>query len=164
MSETKQASADQEDKKKFSLDMNTVFFGIVAVAFAFMVVGTFFPAHQKYVNQPAQMKVIKPHTVSGNLTFTDFECKESDKVTVKYIQDDTVAAIGQAVYQDAWSYTLPVVALDNGSVFVHCENAAGKEALVQTEISADTGDLTLTPVPLLPDKVGKQHSLLQKRL
>ena len=83
---------------------------------------------------------------------------------MKYIQDDTVAAIGQAVYQDAWSYTLPVVALDNGSVFAHCENAAGKEALVQTEIFADTEDLTLTPVPLYQIRWGKPHSPLQRRL
>ena len=149
------ANEDPLKKKKFSLDMNTVFFGIVAVAFLFMAVGTFFPAHQKYVNKPVQMKVIKPHRLSGNLTFTDFECKESDRVTVKYITDDTVASIGQAVYQDAWTYTLPVVSLDEGSVFAHCENANGKEALVQMAVSEDIGDLTLTPVPLLPDKVGQ---------
>ena len=101
-----QGTEDKDNDKKFSLDMNTVFFGIVAIAFLFMAVGTFFPAHQKYLNQPVQMKVIKPHRLSGTLTFTDFECKESDKVTVKYIKDDTVAAIGQAVYQGAWNYTL----------------------------------------------------------
>lgn len=155
MSDAKQEPTGEKGKKKFSLDMNTVFFGIVAVAFAFMVVGTFFPAHQKYLNQPAQIKVVKPHTVSGNLTFTDFECKETDQVQVVYIQDDKVISKGQASFQGAWSYTLSVVSLDNGSVLAHCENAAGKEALVQTDISPDTGDLTLTPVPLLPDKVGQ---------
>ena len=50
---------------------------------------------------------------------------------------------------------LPVVSLDEGLVLAHCENPNGKEALIQTKISADIGDLTLIPVPLLPDKVGQ---------
>ena len=143
------------EKKKFSLDMNTVFFGIVAIAFLFMAVGTFFPAHHNYLNQPVKSKVSKQNMLSGALNFTDFDCEESDKVQVVYIQDDKVMSKGQAAYQDSWNYTLPVVSLDEGSVLAHCENAAGKEALVQTQVSAEIRDLTLEPVPLLPDKVGQ---------
>lgn len=143
------------EKKKLSLDMNTVFFGIVAIAFLFMAVGTFFPAHQKYLDKSFKGKVITEHTLSGTLTFTDFECQESDKVQVVYIQEDKVMSVGQAVFEDAWSYTLPVVSLDEGSVLAHCENANGREALAQTKVSADIGDLSLASVPLLPDKVGQ---------
>ena len=110
------------------------------------------------------MKVIKPHRLSGNLTFTDFECKESDNVTVKYITDDTVAAIGQTVYQDAWSYTLPVVSLDEGLVLAHCENANGKEALIQTKVSADIGDLTLAACTSYRTKWVRRHSPPRKPL
>jgi spore maturation protein SpmA len=66
-----------------------------------------------------------------------------------------VKSTGQAAYQGAWNYTLPIVSTESGSVLAHCKNAAGKEAMVQTKVSADTNDLTLTPVPLLPDKVGQ---------
>ncbi len=163
MSEDKQEGVEQKDstndtaseKKGFSLDMNTVFFAIVAVAFVFMAVGTFFPAHQKYLNQPVKGKELNEYTMSGALNFTDFECTENDTVQVVYIQDDSVRSNGQATYKDGWTYTLPVSSLDGGSILAHCENANGKEALVQTNVSADTNDLTLVPVPLLPDKVGQ---------
>lgn len=165
MSEDKQEGVENPDstentdtaseKKGFSLDMNTVFFAIVAVAFVFMAVGTFFPAHQQYLNQPVKGKVLNEYTISGALNFTDFECTENDTVQVVYIQDDSVRSNGQATYKDGWSYTLPVSSLDVGEVLAHCENDNGKEALIQTDMSADTSDLTLVPVPLLPDKVGQ---------
>ena len=122
-----QGTKDNGNDKKFSLDMNTVFFGIVAIAFLFMAVGTFFPAHGKYLDKSFKGKVIYSSTVSGTLTFTDFECKQSDKVQVVYIKDDRVMSQGEASYQGAWSYTLPVVSLNEGLVLAHCENANGKE-------------------------------------
>ena len=54
-------------KKGFSLDMNTVFFAIVAVAFAFMALGTFFPAHQRLLNNPTAKKYCNGECIWRNV-------------------------------------------------------------------------------------------------
>ena len=151
-SETDVETSASEERKGFSLDMNTVFFAIVAVAFGFMALGTFFPAHQRLLANPTA-KIITSESVSGALSFTDFECGPDSDVTVLLVESGQVLAKGNTNFNNGWTYS--VKSKNSAQVMAHCENTAGKEALFQTAIAGNQMDLTLEPVPLLPDKVGQ---------
>ena len=53
--------SDKSEKKKFSVDMNLVFFGIIATAFLFTLWSDIFPKHTKTVSEP----VATEHVLTG---------------------------------------------------------------------------------------------------
>jgi len=147
------------DKKKASLDMNTVFFAIVAVAFAFMVMGTIFPKHQTIMDQPVQVKTITNTTLTGTI-LGEATCGESDTFRIKVRQDGRNIAVGTSrfdVSSQKWSYTLPIKDPETHTqdVVALCERDGAKDGWAQMPITSTSLDVELTPVPSLPDKVGQ---------
>ena len=124
MSETEKS---ETKSRGLALDMHTVFFGIVAVAFGFMALGTFFPAHQRLLHQPIQT-IQSTQSLEGTIVFEDFKCDDGSDVEVLQVVDDNVTSRSKPSYIDSqWQYSLPVSTM-SGYLLVHCENSAGKEA------------------------------------
>ena len=158
MSDTK---STVEEKKKFSLDMNTVFFGIVAVAFAFMVMGTIFPKHESILNQPIQERdaSLFTETVTGAIA-GDFECAQSDAVSVLLREGNENLALGEATFEasaEQWTYVVAAQDLTKHSqtVAVFCDRPAGKDGWGETSVSELNTDVSVANISSLPDKVGQ---------
>ena len=143
------------EKRGFALDMNTVFFAIVAIAFAFMALGTFFPSHKRLLKQSISQNVQSQQTIEGILQFEEFICDQASDVHVLQEIDGVVFAKTTAnLVGSQWQYSLPIVKVE-GNLVAHCQNSLGKEGLGQIPLTLDVESITVNPLPLLPDKVGQ---------
>ena len=150
-----------EPKKGISLDMNTVFFGIVAVAFMFMTIGTIFPKHQVILDEPLveSDKSVFTEEVTGALV-GDFGCTEKDVVSILLRENKQSLRRGNAQFDatnQQWTYS--ILAQDmkthKQTVVAFCDRTTGKDGWGEASLKSLNTDVSVATIDSLPDKVGQ---------
>lgn len=135
--------------KKFSFDMNMVFFGIIAVAFLFTLWSDLFPKHKNIVVQDTETDVVLKGTINAE------KCKETPKIYAfskqVAVAEGTVLSTG-----DKWSFELPVPTR-NIEVYSFCEGEKVLEvsSVVSEPKKSEILKLTLAERVSKADSVGQ---------
>ena len=165
--------------KKSGVDMNIVFFGIVAIAFLFTVVLTIFPPHSKileYKMVPTDPQSVQSK-IEGHIT-ADTNCADVPRIFV--LHQEEVLAEGIVEGQDkGWNYTVPLSVQDTNTKELHlfaiCDEAnsstpsTGSEKIKSGKVATyssgkktveewgteQTHSVALVKQALIPDQVGQ---------
>ena len=145
--------SDKSEKKKFSVDMNLVFFGIIATAFLFTLWSDIFPKHTKTVSEPVATELVLTGVISAG------KCDQEPKVLA--FQRGSPVAEGKVLAIDSgWSFELPVPDQPL-EVYASCEGANTLEASQTISkpkdfaASSDTLSLVLENRRSAADSVGQ---------
>ena len=174
-SQTPSTKNQNSSTQKSGVDMNMVFFGIVAIAFLFTVVLTIFPPYAhilEYKADPKNTNAVQSQ-VMGNIT-ADTSCVDVPRVF--FLHQDTVLGEGTVQAQDkGWNYTISLPSTNNQEMhlFAICSEASSSTANVEKTSSGKvatyssskktaqewetekTQTVALVKQALIPDQVGQ---------
>ena len=148
-----------QESKSTSLDMNTIFFAIVAVAFAFMSWHTLRPDHQPLLDYNSPV-VKNDASIAGQIQSKDVTCSKKQSPRVFAVQPKSYAVLYEGMVKGSdgtWRYNL-AVPTEDFEVVALCQSDDHKTALGRSTVDKSndsTLDITLEKVILPPDKVGQ---------